>query len=106
MLARKWWEKHSPLCPTSTQVDNTAGDSFDLYYGLFMYNTNATEEVTPCNPPQTTVVDSTVQCSTVLHCTVLGTLPASVVRMCHPTPPLLFIFPSSLGLLRSHSNLG
>ncbi|CAI5477817.1 unnamed protein product [Closterium sp. Yama58-4] len=26
-------------------VENTAGDSFDLYYGLFMYNTNATEEV-------------------------------------------------------------
>ena len=27
------------------QVENTAGDSFDLYYGLFMYNTNATEQV-------------------------------------------------------------
>ncbi|MCO5560171.1 hypothetical protein L7F22_013779 [Adiantum nelumboides] len=26
-------------------VNNTAGDSFDLYYGLFMYNTNATEEL-------------------------------------------------------------
>ncbi|CAI5943686.1 unnamed protein product [Closterium sp. NIES-64] len=26
-------------------VENTAGDSFDLYYGLFMYNTNATEEL-------------------------------------------------------------
>ncbi|GBG83847.1 hypothetical protein CBR_g37646, partial [Chara braunii] len=25
-------------------VDNTQGDSFDLYYGLFMYNVNATEE--------------------------------------------------------------
>lgn len=23
-------------------VDNTAHDSFDLYYGLFLYNTNAT----------------------------------------------------------------
>jgi len=23
-------------------VDNTCGDSFDLYYGLFMYNNNAT----------------------------------------------------------------
>lgn len=26
-------------------VDNTGGDSFDLYYGLFMYNINATEEL-------------------------------------------------------------
>ncbi|CAI5534730.1 unnamed protein product [Closterium sp. Naga37s-1] len=26
-------------------VENTAGDSFDLYYGLFMYNTNATEQL-------------------------------------------------------------
>lgn len=26
-------------------VDNTAHDSFDLYYGLFMYNQNATEEL-------------------------------------------------------------
>lgn len=26
-------------------VENTGGDSFDLYYGLFMYNTNATEEL-------------------------------------------------------------
>mmetsp|Transcript_10193 Transcript_10193/g.37486 ORF Transcript_10193/g.37486 Transcript_10193/m.37486 type:complete len:335 (+) Transcript_10193:725-1729(+) len=26
-------------------IDNTAGDSFDLYYGLFMYNVNATEEL-------------------------------------------------------------
>ncbi|KAI5074683.1 hypothetical protein GOP47_0010644 [Adiantum capillus-veneris] len=26
-------------------VNNTAGDSFDLYYGLFMYNINATEEL-------------------------------------------------------------
>ncbi|BDA46160.1 probable T-protein [Coccomyxa sp. Obi] len=26
-------------------VDNTTHDSFDLYYGLFMYNANATEEV-------------------------------------------------------------
>ncbi|GJP43521.1 hypothetical protein CLOM_g2971 [Closterium sp. NIES-68] len=26
-------------------VENTSGDSFDLYYGLFMYNTNATEEL-------------------------------------------------------------
>eukprot|EP00878_Enallax_costatus_P026206 GHUV01028093.1.p1 GENE.GHUV01028093.1~~GHUV01028093.1.p1 ORF type:complete len:357 (+),score=134.33 GHUV01028093.1:1396-2466(+) len=26
-------------------VDNTAHDSFDLYYGLFLYNTNATEEL-------------------------------------------------------------
>lgn len=25
-------------------VDNTAHDSFDLYYGLFLYNTNATGE--------------------------------------------------------------
>ena len=25
-------------------VDNTSGDSFDLYYGLFMYNKNATNE--------------------------------------------------------------
>ncbi|CAI7767291.1 unnamed protein product [Closterium sp. NIES-53] len=30
-------------------VENTAGDSFDLYYGLFMYNTNATEEVVRCS---------------------------------------------------------
>jgi hypothetical protein len=28
------------------QVSNTGSDSFDLYYGLFMYNVNATEEVT------------------------------------------------------------
>ena len=26
-------------------VDNTSKDSFDLYYGLFMYNENATEEL-------------------------------------------------------------
>lgn len=26
-------------------VENTGGDSFDLYYGLFMYNVNATEEL-------------------------------------------------------------
>lgn len=26
-------------------VENTAGDSFELYYGLFMYNPNATEEL-------------------------------------------------------------
>lgn len=26
-------------------VQNTSNDSFDLYYGLFMYNTNATEEL-------------------------------------------------------------
>ncbi|KAI5081872.1 hypothetical protein GOP47_0001615 [Adiantum capillus-veneris] len=26
-------------------VENTGGDSFDLYYGLFMYNINATEEL-------------------------------------------------------------
>ncbi|KAJ7567571.1 hypothetical protein O6H91_02G153400 [Diphasiastrum complanatum] len=26
-------------------VENTEGDSFDLYYGLFMYNINATEEL-------------------------------------------------------------
>lgn len=26
-------------------VENTAGDSFDLYYGLFMYNTNAMEQL-------------------------------------------------------------
>uniref|UniRef100_A0A7I4DKM4 Prephenate/arogenate dehydrogenase domain-containing protein n=1 Tax=Physcomitrium patens TaxID=3218 RepID=A0A7I4DKM4_PHYPA len=26
-------------------VENTEGDSFDLYYGLFMYNPNATEEL-------------------------------------------------------------
>jgi len=26
-------------------VGNTANDSFDLYYGLFMYNPNATEEL-------------------------------------------------------------
>ncbi|XP_057968835.1 arogenate dehydrogenase 1, chloroplastic [Malania oleifera] len=26
-------------------VDNTSGDSFDLYYGLFMYNTNAMEQL-------------------------------------------------------------
>ncbi|KAH7314701.1 hypothetical protein KP509_21G016800 [Ceratopteris richardii] len=26
-------------------VNNTCGDSFDLYYGLFMYNVNATEEL-------------------------------------------------------------
>eukprot|EP00897_Mesotaenium_endlicherianum_P007085 jgi/Mesen1/6404/ME000329S05570 len=26
-------------------VGNTSGDSFDLYYGLFMYNINATEEL-------------------------------------------------------------
>ncbi|KAL4431139.1 hypothetical protein ABPG75_006395 [Micractinium tetrahymenae] len=26
-------------------VDNTANDSFDLYYGLFMYNQNATEQL-------------------------------------------------------------
>eukprot|EP00854_Cymbomonas_tetramitiformis_P030542 gene30542-38194_t len=25
--------------------DNTAGDSFDLYYGLFMYNPNSIEEL-------------------------------------------------------------
>lgn len=27
------------------QVQNTSNDSFELYYGLFMYNPNATEEV-------------------------------------------------------------
>ena len=27
------------------QVENTNSDSFDLYYGLFMYNVNATEQV-------------------------------------------------------------
>ena len=32
-------------CVAAWQVENTAGDSFDLYYGLFMYNTNATEQV-------------------------------------------------------------
>jgi len=26
-------------------VNNTANDSFDLYYGLFLYNQNATEEL-------------------------------------------------------------
>merc|ERR1719298_80196 len=26
-------------------VDNTANDSFELYYGLFMYNASATEEL-------------------------------------------------------------
>ncbi|KAK1316392.1 hypothetical protein QJS10_CPA05g01404 [Acorus calamus] len=26
-------------------VENTAGDSFDLYYGLFMYNKNSTDQV-------------------------------------------------------------
>lgn len=26
-------------------VDNTANDSFELYYGLFLYNQNATEEL-------------------------------------------------------------
>eukprot|EP00246_Nothoceros_aenigmaticus_P018320 TRINITY_DN953_c0_g1_i1.p1 TRINITY_DN953_c0_g1~~TRINITY_DN953_c0_g1_i1.p1 ORF type:complete len:440 (-),score=50.20 TRINITY_DN953_c0_g1_i1:952-2271(-) len=26
-------------------VENTSGDSYDLYYGLFMYNTNATEQL-------------------------------------------------------------
>ena len=26
-------------------VENTSNDSFDLYYGLFMYNQNATEEL-------------------------------------------------------------
>ncbi|XP_031478773.1 arogenate dehydrogenase 2, chloroplastic-like [Nymphaea colorata] len=26
-------------------VENTCGDSFDLYYGLFMYNVNATEQI-------------------------------------------------------------
>ena len=26
-------------------VENTAGDSFDLYYGLFMYNKNALEQL-------------------------------------------------------------
>lgn len=26
-------------------VENTCGDSFDLYYGLFMYNNNATEQL-------------------------------------------------------------
>lgn len=26
-------------------VENTAGDSFDLYYGLFMYNKNAMEQL-------------------------------------------------------------
>ena len=27
------------------QVENTNSDSFDLYYGLFMYNVNATQQV-------------------------------------------------------------
>ena len=27
------------------QTENTVSDSFDLYYGLFMYNVNATEQV-------------------------------------------------------------
>ena len=26
-------------------VNNTSNDSFDLYYGLFMYNKNATQEL-------------------------------------------------------------
>jgi arogenate dehydrogenase (NADP+) len=26
-------------------VNNTANDSFELYYGLFLYNQNATEEL-------------------------------------------------------------
>lgn len=26
-------------------VENTSGDSYDLYYGLFMYNTNATDQL-------------------------------------------------------------
>jgi arogenate dehydrogenase (NADP+) len=26
-------------------VENTCGDGFDLYYGLFMYNNNATEQL-------------------------------------------------------------
>jgi hypothetical protein len=26
------------------QTENTVSDSFDLYYGLFMYNVNATEQ--------------------------------------------------------------
>ena len=26
-------------------VENTCGDSFDLYYGLFRYNINATEQL-------------------------------------------------------------
>ena len=26
-------------------MENTSNDSFDLYYGLFMYNQNATEEL-------------------------------------------------------------
>ena len=26
-------------------VENTAGDSFDLYYGLFLYNINAMEQI-------------------------------------------------------------
>ena len=28
-------------------VNNTSNDSFDLYYGLFMYNKNATAELSP-----------------------------------------------------------
>lgn len=28
----------------SLQTENTVSDSFDLYYGLFMYNVNATEQ--------------------------------------------------------------
>uniref|UniRef100_A0A453S6L8 TYRAAT2-like C-terminal domain-containing protein n=1 Tax=Aegilops tauschii subsp. strangulata TaxID=200361 RepID=A0A453S6L8_AEGTS len=29
----------------SLQTENTVSDSFDLYYGLFMYNVNATEQM-------------------------------------------------------------
>ena len=36
-------------------VDNTYHDSFDLYYGLFMYNKNATAELSRLELALTTV---------------------------------------------------
>ena len=33
------------------QTKNTVSDSFDLYYGLFMYNINATEQASALHSP-------------------------------------------------------
>ena len=39
------WGWEGCLTERVGQVENTNSDSFDLYYGLFMYNVNATEQV-------------------------------------------------------------
>lgn len=43
MGSLNWWLQLRKL--GREQVQNTSGDSFELYCGLFMYNPNAIEEV-------------------------------------------------------------